>query len=737
VKTCKFFIYGSALLFVPAFFIVSIRAEIISPDRRIDWSQPGVPGGIPHRTIIYKTISAETYGNGSTDAAPAIQAVLDACPDNQVVLLSAGKYKIMGNLKLGSPVTLRGEGQGRTILSFEGGGRSGLVMDASVYYQISTIKNIVSLTGGLTKGSATLKVSGTTNMNVGDLLHVDQLNDGVLTDPNGVEGICTYCSRDSGTRTLGQIVKITAVDAATKTVVIHKPLNFTYTDSLLPQAVVIPAKNYVDRAGVEDLTVTQPSALYTYLVEMQGVQNCWLRNVEIENVDWRAIWLIYGLQNEIRECYMHHSKNGYGRSHGYGIFVDLLSTANLIEDNVFTTIDGGGIMTGGGATGNVLAYNIIADPCFDDVWWATGSPCLNHNPHPMMNLWEGNRGDKFEGDFIHGSSSHNTIFRSYARGWTKDSATSANAAVALAKKNTYYNVVGCVLGTAGKSNKYEVTAGQTWNSEDMAIWLLGVTCEVEGPDVLPTLFRHGNFDYVTNSVKWDPTVSDRTLPASLYLQNAPFFMEKVPWPPIGPDVSGYYNKIPAELWLGQLKSTKTNTPPVAAPVEVSTGVTKAVVIKPGATDAEGDYLRFFVVNDGGPAHGTLAWTADGLTYMPAEGYIGADSFSVAASDARAFSNSAKIKISIRNSAVVSARRRTGAKPLIIVFNGTAIAMDMPELPKDANLSLFNTQGERVALWSSVGDKRVFKCPANRPNGLYIVKSFSGPRTHAARLLLTK
>jgi hypothetical protein len=121
----KSFIPASTPLWSLLFFVLSIHAEIISLDRRIDWSQPGVPGGIPHRVTMYKTIRAETFGNGSIDATSAIQTALDECPDGQVVVLGTGKYKIMSNLKIGSYVTLRGEGPGRTILSFEGSGRSG------------------------------------------------------------------------------------------------------------------------------------------------------------------------------------------------------------------------------------------------------------------------------------------------------------------------------------------------------------------------------------------------------------------------------------------------------------------------------------------------------------------------------------------------------------------------------------------------------------------------------------
>jgi hypothetical protein len=643
----------ASIVLMSILFASSAMAQIIPEDRRIDWTHSGVPGGIPHRTNIFRTIDASIYGDGTIDATSVIQAALNECIDGQVVYLPAGHYKIMKTIDINSNTTLRGDGPGQTILQFGGGGRTAVHMDAGVYSQIINAQNIVAVTGGITKGSMILTVSENGNMNIGDILHLDQLNDGTLVDADGVEGFCSYCGRGNGTRTLGQILKITGVDIAAKTITIQAPLNYTYSARLSPEVVKISARNYIDRAGVEDLTITQSSPLYSYLVEMQGTQNSWLRNVEIENIDWRAVWLLYGLQNEIRECYIHTSINGYGRSHGYGIYMDQFSTANLIENNVFKTIDGGGIMLGSGASGNVIAYNIISDHRFDDYWWVNGSPSLNHNPHPMMNLWEGNVGDKLEADFIHGSSSHNTVFRSRSRGWQNDSATTANASVALAKRNTYYNIIGCVLGTAGKSNRYEVTAGETWNSADLAIWLLGVTCTVTGKDVLPTLLRHGNFDYFTNTVKWDSNISDHRLPPSLYLLKSPYFFASIPWPPIGPDVTHFYNKIPAEHWLDQSSSIGFNSAPEAQNQVVYTAVNTPIMIRPFASDMQNDYLRYFIVNDPMDAslYGDLFWKEEGLLYQPSAGFTGTDSFAFFASDARLRSNIGKITIRIENKAV--------------------------------------------------------------------------------------
>jgi hypothetical protein len=260
------------------------------------------------------------------------------------------------------------------------------------------------------------------------------------------------------------------------------------------------------------------------------------------------MWVIDSLQNEIRECYVHIGIDGYGRDRGYGILLDVHSSNNLVEDNILSTIDGGGIMTGGGASGNVIAYNYFHNVLFDDPWWLIASPSLNHAPHPKMNLWEGDIGVKAEGDIIHGSSSHNTIFRSYMKGWQSDTITTRNNAIELAAKNTYMNVVGSVLGTPGKSNRYEVLPGQAYDDwSERVIWVLGVGSGVDDPNVAATLLRHGNYDYVTNSVKWAPGITNHDLPDSLYRSGRPaWWCQETPWPPIGPDVAGYHHDIPAK-----------------------------------------------------------------------------------------------------------------------------------------------------------------------------------------------
>src|SRR5438309_10582357 len=90
---------------------------ILDPSRAVDWSQAGVPGGIPNRTSICATLNP-----GAT--AAQINSAIASCPAGQVVFLNAGTYSLSAGIDFAnhSNVTLRGAGANQTFLVFSGGG---------------------------------------------------------------------------------------------------------------------------------------------------------------------------------------------------------------------------------------------------------------------------------------------------------------------------------------------------------------------------------------------------------------------------------------------------------------------------------------------------------------------------------------------------------------------------------------------------------------------------------------
>jgi Tol biopolymer transport system component len=93
--------------------------------------------------------------------------------------------------------------------------------------------------------------------------------------------------------------------------------------------------------------------------------------------------------------------------------------------------------------------------------------------------------------------------------------------------------------------------------------------------------------------------------------------------------------------------TAVNDAPAATAASIATGRNEAKAVRLAGTDLDGDALAFEVVTQ--PTHGTLSGTAPDLTYTPATGYSGADSFTFRAKDASATSEPATISITVAES----------------------------------------------------------------------------------------
>ncbi|XUM21781.1 hypothetical protein ACRAVF_31870 [Bradyrhizobium oligotrophicum S58] len=98
----------------------SLAGSLLPVERLVAWN-PGLmsAGGIPSRTIIYRTLSPSGRDDGG-----AIQAALSAAPVGQVVMLGPGTFIVNEPLLISRPVTLRGAGAGATRLVKTNGARA-------------------------------------------------------------------------------------------------------------------------------------------------------------------------------------------------------------------------------------------------------------------------------------------------------------------------------------------------------------------------------------------------------------------------------------------------------------------------------------------------------------------------------------------------------------------------------------------------------------------------------------
>jgi hypothetical protein len=576
---------------------------ILPVDRVIDWShagvvQPGGAQGIPNRTTICATIDA-ALGDGVTDAAPALQTALDACPANQVVSLPAGTFKLAMKVRIDHGVVLRGAGTTKTKLVESG---ANIVLTSYKGEEPESNKlHAVAWTDGFARGATTLTLTDASALRVGQALILDQLNDTAVTarvplvSPVGSDGTCGLGANDcisltnvpsfctDGTyavpRALIQTVEVQAIDG--NVVTIAPPLYLAHDPALSPRAAFWDGDD-LRYAGVENLTIDARNG--DAAVRVSFCAHCWLKGVEIDHFARGAVWLSYSRHAEIRDS--RFTMNQAAAPENYGLEIDDTSESR-IENNILDALTSG-VEVSYSSHGNVIAYNYAtnAAPSSQTVYADMGS----HSVHTYMNLWEGNVVTQLAFDVVWGSSSHQTLFRNRVTGYLEPRPDAKggrwsgwNWPLLIQAWQRFYNVVGNVLGTTDVQNGYEAAYAAISTSVTvhtptcqgacglsvgpvyiLGYWRTNDTTDLANYDPLTagTLLRWGNFDASTRSTRFEasevpagvPVPRGRALPPSLYLSSKPAWFGAVPFPAIGPDVAGaadtaesMTHKIPAQL----------------------------------------------------------------------------------------------------------------------------------------------------------------------------------------------
>jgi hypothetical protein len=176
-------------------------------------------------------------------------------------------------------------------------------------------------------------------------------------------------------------------------------------------------------------------------------------------------------------------------------------------------------------------------------------------PHHV--LFEGNYGFNWDSDQTHGNSIYHTIFRNHLSGVRRDFTDGGPKRCAGAMYYSYFmSFIGNVMGLPGQMSGWVYESGDL---DTPSIYKLGWDGQPPYPvdaQVTATAVRHGNFDYVTNTVKWEPSVQEHSLPSSLYLTHKPAFFDAgkgYTWP-----------------WVDPLGTTKLYTLPAKARFEAGT-----------------------------------------------------------------------------------------------------------------------------------------------------------------------
>jgi hypothetical protein len=525
------------------------HADPIPQGRRTDWTYAGIPGGIPNRTTV-----CATFNPGAT--AAQINSALAAC-NNGVVLLNAGTYNITGIDLHKDNVTLRGAGADKTILKGSGG-----ILD------VGSGGNIVhgaSITGGGARGATSITASSIANLSVGTMIELDRDD-----DPSFV------VSTSGGARHIRQVNMITAING--NTITLRNPLLWDFNTGNGKIAFYFINNSGI---GVEDLKLDH-SAATSGSFNFQYCDRCWLKGFESYKPAGYHIIMLGTLNCEVRDSLIHDMQGAGNNNGGLAVYGNPNYGSNShmkIENNIFDK-NFPAIELQNSDAGFYVGYNYsygsMSDPVNGGVTWTFTD---NHGPHDMMNLWEGNIGEMFGSDGYFGGSSHGTALRNYFTGFNPHF-NATGEPVRLGRLAYQYNLVGNVLGSTEENPAKYVQAASGCTGGD-GIYMLGypnlgncnlvdeTTHPVPGgmtyPDakVASTLLRWGNYDYFNKATRFVASEvpsgvsvpADQIIPASYYYTSKPaWFPASMPWPPIGPDVtggngdtSGHVNKNPAQL----------------------------------------------------------------------------------------------------------------------------------------------------------------------------------------------
>jgi hypothetical protein len=533
--------------------VESGATDILPHVRRTSWN-PGLNaiGGIPYRTNVWTTLQP----TGDDDTA-AIQEALDSCPADQVVLLGEGDFHISGEglAITRSNITMRGGGAGTRLVKAPGS-QYPVIIAGTRWYKYT---QAVNLAADGPKGSMTISLVSQPDLDVGEIVTIDQLTDPDLTlwsptrSPKDDESRGWFGRYD---RPIGQVMEVDKVNGTdvTFTTPLHIDFSVSRQAQLVrfsrnPDDVMVPSVRF---SGIEGLCVSGgEGGDGGGNIHFFATAYCWIRNVESELSEGASVNLDGCFRCELRDSFLHSTINPNPGGGGYGIVLNQYAADNLVENTISWNFNKVMVMrTSGG--GNVIGYNYMEDG------WGAGYPGFpevglnaSHMTTPHHELFEGNQSWNFDSDTTWGNSIYITVFRNHLTGKRRSipplelSDDVNRRAIGLTVGHRWYSFLGNVLGTADQDPApaagfvYEQTSDFGQN-DPVPMWKLGYDSELWLPDpdetVVETAIRHGNFDYVTKGVVWDPELPQE-LPASLYLTTKPAFFGELAWPWVTPEDS--------------------------------------------------------------------------------------------------------------------------------------------------------------------------------------------------------
>lgn len=611
---------------------VTVGGDLIPADRLTSWD-PGhnSVGGIPVVTTQYGSTITPSGGDDAAAINAAINAASALYASDGIlryVQLSAGTFLVASypaNTKSG--VELRGVGPecdnpaNCTILNAPATGKP-CVIFGQEYNTVTTSGTLLAadaVFGAFTLQLASLVVNGHTLV-AGDLVYVNQEPDPAYT----ILGVLDHADEPYAEpyRPHGQALEVVSVDGGTNTVTFNTPMHHPWSTTYNAHVTMLNSPA-VEWAGLRDLTVEYgEGGDGGGNIHIFGAKYCWAYNVQSRYSGGQSFNLDLCFRCTIKHCFALSTIWPFSGGAGYGFGINKYSADCLIEDCISWAFNKTMVMRASGG-GNVIAYNYF-DDAFGGNYVSTPEMAFDpsHYTTSHHELFEGNRGSSFDTESLFGNSIYCTVFRNWFNGLRRNDpklleqpfmASAPDMSIVPGLQDAYnrrcvglqtaswwFSFVGNVLGFAAQASSlfsgteaYGFTVNQTTlvyeqptndmvNDALVPMWKIGYD-GYSWPDtadmtVYDSCYRHGNYDYVTGNIVWDPSVANHTIPDSLYLSGAPAFMSGKTWPWVDPEaVDPILDTLPAyDRFNAWANSTTIQLDPL-----VPSAAFSAMTINPG------------------------------------------------------------------------------------------------------------------------------------------------------------
>ena len=217
----------SVLLFFSTFSHGQAWSGILAPARAVDWTNAGVPGGVPSGSWA-NCVTTACNTALSTPTAANINAACASAPARSVVQIPATTITLNASIHCNtSNVVLRGAGTTQTTINLNG---NNVLMGNGSGAQGSTPTGLGSTSlSTLTLGSTVLTVGSVSGMSAGQIIEIDELNDSYV-NASGNEGNenAVRCSSPlnffgCSTRSQGEWAQIVSVNSGANQITIAAP----------------------------------------------------------------------------------------------------------------------------------------------------------------------------------------------------------------------------------------------------------------------------------------------------------------------------------------------------------------------------------------------------------------------------------------------------------------------------------------------------------------------------------